>query len=67
MLDQLLADGMADSAKKGTKIQGAVDRVTTMTLVTLQSAKSRLRPASTWNDVQRTSHHGEWTKTASCR
>ena len=72
VLEELFhTDDLAKNAKKTeTKMQGVVDRMSKACgnlNLTISTKKTGNTPASTWKAAQRTNHHCEWSKTASCR
>ena len=68
VLDKLrYADDLTENVISKITMQGAADRMSkARDNFHLIISIKRLRPASTWKAVQRTNHHIEWTKNASC-
>ena len=72
--DKLLyADNLAENAKTETKMQGSVDRMSQacdnfdLTISTKNTeVVNRPAPGKSYSSKQRTNHHCQWTKTASC-
>ena len=67
VLDELLySDDMVKNANSEIKMQNGMDRMSQACDSYDLTISTKKRQPVTWKAVQRTNHHCEWTKTASC-